>query len=140
MSQSFIEQMIELRDRIAPLAKEFGNPNVNSLIICKRENGVFRYLEIKPDPIIKEEFPTREQVQDLRSVEGLTRNYSVFGISRKYTEEQIRGEGIDYLVGGRLRLGSPVGGAKCNLLSLERKSLTWDAVLVERIGEQNFYL
>ena len=140
MSQSFIEQMIGLRDRVAPLAKEFGNPNVLSLIIRKRENGSFQYLEIKPDPVIQEDFPTREEIQKLSSVEGLTRTFSVSGISRKYREEQLRGIGIDYLIGGRLSLGSAVGGVVCNLVSLDRKTLTWDAILVERISEQNFYL
>lgn len=140
MSQSFIEQMIGLRDRVAPLAKEFGNPNVLSLIVRKRENGSFQYLEIKPDPVIQEDFPTREEIQKLSSVEGLTRSFSVSGISRKYREEQLRGIGIDYLIGGRLSLGSVVGGVVCNLVSLEEKTLTWDAVLVERISEQNFYL
>lgn len=140
MSQSFIEQMIGLRDRVAPLAKEFGNPNVLSLIVRKRENGVFRYLEIKPDPVIEEDFPTREEIQKLSSVEGLTRTYSISGISRKYQEDQLRGIGIDYLIGGRISLGEAVGGVVCNLVSLNRKTLTWDAVLIERIGEQNFYL
>lgn len=140
MSQSFIEQMIGLRDRVAPLAKEFGNPNVSSLIIRKRENGVFRYLEIKPDPVIEEDFPNREEIQNLSSVEGLTRTYSVSGISRKYREDQLRGIGIDYLIGGRISLGEAVGGVVCNLVSLNEKTLTWDAVLIERIGEQNFYL
>lgn len=132
--------MIGLRDRVACLAKDFGNPNVTSLIIRKRGNGSVEYLEIKPDPIIEEDFPNREQIQDLRSVEGLIRTYTVSGISRKYREDQLRGAGIDYLVGGRMRLASPVGGVSCNLVSLSEKTLTWDAVLVERISENNFYL
>lgn len=140
MTLSFINQMIGLRDRLAPLADEFGHPNVRSLIIRKRTSTGVEYLEITPDPVIEEEFPSKEAVQELRSVEGITKTYSVSGISRKYTEEQLRGAGIDYLVGARLKLGSPVGGVVCNLVSLTPKTLTWDAVLIERISERNFYL
>lgn len=138
--EPFFNQMINLRDRLTPIAKEYGNPNIQSLIIRKRFEGDNEYLEIHPSPLIKEQPLDREEIKNLGSIDGLVRAYSVLGISRRYKEEQLRGEGIDYLIRGRMKLGSPVGGIVCNLLSLEEKALTWNAVLIERISETNFYL
>lgn len=136
----FIQQMIFVRDQIAGLAGEFGNPNISSLIIRKRIGTSVSYLEIAPNPVIQEDFPSRESIENLSSIEGLKRIFNVSGVSRKYQEEQLRGIGVDYLIGARLKLGTPVGGRTCSLVSMDKKTLTWELQLVERIAEQNYYL
>lgn len=139
MSQSFVEQMIALRDRISPLAGGFGNPNVQSLVVRTRVGDGYEYLEITPDPVIQDQFPSKEGIENLSSVEGITKSYSVKGISRRYLEEQLKGEGVDYLVGADTTLYPP-DGVVCNLVSLTENIVTWDMELVEKISSQGFYL
>nr|WFD61302.1 MAG: hypothetical protein [uncultured cyanophage] len=139
MSQSFVEQMTALRDRISPLAGGFGNPNIRSLVVRTRLGNDYEYLEITPSPVIQDQFPSKEGIENLSSVEGITKSYSVKGISRRYLEEQLKGEGVDYIVGADTTFYPP-DGVVCNLVSLTKNIVTWDMELVEKISSQGFYL
>ncbi len=136
---NYIEQMVELRDRIAPLASEFGISTSRSLVISRRvlggEKFQIQYLEIEPKPIIERvppslasSFNSNQQIKidDLR----------VFGVSRKYQREWIIGTGISYFVDAQL-LGDKVsGGFEAEFVSIEELPLTWNLILRRRPDER----
>lgn len=136
----FITQMVKLRNKTAAIAGRYGNPDIAPLVVRNRdENGDFFYFQIEPDPHISEEIPRPETLQDIRSVEGLRRAFTILGIGRNYSKEQLKGEGVEYVVGARLRLGKPVGGVICQFVSIEERMLTWELQLVEKISENQIY-
>lgn len=136
---SFIQQMINLRDRGATLASKFGVPNVRSLVIITREENEDRYLEIEPHPIINEVRSENQEVEGLKSVTGITKTFEVKGISRKYSREQLEHHAIDYIIDGKVKFGKLISGITCRLISLNEQTTTWEMTLEQRIGESDFY-
>ena len=131
--------MIALRDRSAERARKFGLPNVRSLTIVTRLPGEDRYLEIKPTPIINELSIQNQAIDGLNRVSGAVRTYEVKGISRRYTQEQLEHQAVDYIIDGKFKFGELISGTLCRLTKLTEATLTWDMTLEERIGERNFY-
>jgi hypothetical protein len=130
-SSSFLNQMIMLRDRISPLADKFGIPTVRTLIIRTRTSIDTSFLEITPKPVIKEISPEKDETP-MRSIQGVSRKFSVKGISRRYTQEQLQYLAVDYLVDG-------YDGIPCQFVSLVANALTWDLEIEEKITEPQLY-
>lgn len=132
---TYVEQMIALRDRVAPLAGAFGIPTARSLIIQRREKNRSEYLEISPKPIIDrvppflaQAFNTSQQIK----IDDL----QVSGITRRYPREWIVGTGISYFVDAGLLLDRIVGGFEAEFVSIEELPLTWNLILRRRPDER----
>lgn len=131
---SYIEQMVALRDTIAPLAYQFGIPTARSLIIVRRwlnegaEDMSVGYLEISPKPIIERvppslasAFNSNQQIKidDLR----------VSGISRHIPKQWVVGTGISYFIDAQLLLDKVTGGFEAEFVSIDELPLTWNLIL-----------
>lgn len=139
-SRSYIEQMIRLRDSVAPFAASFGIPNSRSLIIRTRSlDESLRYLAIAPTPIITEIDFSQKNIEGFSGISGPEKTFEVKGVSRHYTRFQLEQEAVDFVVGGELRLGKLVGGIVCELKSLKENPITWDLTIVQKIAEQSLY-
>ena len=136
---NYVEQMVQLRDAIAPLGAEFGIATSRSLIISRREiNGeaiLIQFLEVFPQPIIERVPPSMAtnfngiqqiKIDDLR----------VFGISRKYAREWVVGTGISYFIDASLLHEQVKGGFECEFVSIEELPLTWNLILRRRADER----
>lgn len=136
----FVSQMVKLRNKAAAIAGKYGNPDIAPVAVRNRDgDGNFLYFQIEPDPHVSEQIPRPESLQDIRSVEGLRRAFTILGVGRNYSKEQLKGEGVEYVVGARLRLGRPVGGVVCQFVSVEERMLTWELQVVEKISEKQIY-
>lgn len=131
--------MIALRDRSAERATKFGLPTIRSLIIVTRLPGEDKYLEIKPTPVITTLGTENQPIDGLNRVSGAVKTYEVKGISRRYTQEQLEHQVVDYIIDGKLKFGELISGTLCRLTKLTEQTLTWDMTLEERIGERDFY-
>lgn len=145
---NLIAQMAHLRQQIAGLAEEYGLPNVRSLILRKRTDKGYQYVQVKPNPvIITESSPQRSNLEDFNNIEVLQQPLTVKGISRRvdlatkwgYSYDDLVGSGIDYIVDGRLELGKVIGGIICNFESITERTIHWDMRLIYNIGEQSIY-
>jgi hypothetical protein len=136
---SFVEQMMQLRDAIAPLGAEFGITTSRSLIISRREVNqqsiLIQFFEVLPQPIIERVPPSMAtnfngnqqiKIDDLR----------VFGVTRKYPREWIVGTGISYFVDATLLHEQVKGGFECEFVSIEEMPLTWNLILRRRADER----
>jgi hypothetical protein len=137
---NYVEQMINLRDAIAPLGQAFGIPTCRSLIISRREiNDVaisIEFLEVLPQPIIERVSPyvaTNFNGTQQIKIDDL----QVYGISRKYPREWIIGTGISYFVDATLLHQQIRGGFECEFVSVEEMPLTWNLILRRRADERN---
>lgn len=136
----FVSQMVAVRNKVAGLAGRFGNPDIAGVVVRRQnEDGFYSYLQITPDPVVREDLPEIDQVRGVRSVEALRKAFVISGIGRHYKEESLRGPGMEYLVGARMVLNKPVGGVLCQFVSLEEKFLTWELRAIEKISEQQIY-
>ena len=139
-SNSYIEQMIRLRDRAAGFATQFGIPNSRSLIIRTRsQEEATRYLLVVPTPIITEVDFSQKPIEGFSGISGPVKTFEVKGISRRYTRTQLEFEAVDYILGGELRLGKIVGGITCTLQSLKENPITWDLTITQKIVENSLY-
>lgn len=136
MYLDYIQHMLTLRDYIAPLAGELGIPTTRSLIIRRRESRNTTYLKVEPLPIITTAHPRIEGFDGIGSVQVITGDFEVKGVSRKYTRSQLVGSRIDYVIDGILQDGVVNGGMICDLVTITENTLTWDLVLRQKIGEQ----
>jgi hypothetical protein len=137
---SFIEQMGKLRSNLSHLVSHLEVPNIKTLIIRKKvSRNVYEYLQINPTPVVTINSPMSEPMTDVSAVKLLVSKYSVKGVSRNYKASQLFGDGIDYVIGGEMRLGVLVGGVSCKFVSCQENSLTWDIELEQKIGEQSLY-
>jgi hypothetical protein len=137
---SFIEQMGKLRSNLSHLVSHLEVPNIKTLIIRKKvSRNVYEYLQINPNPVVTINSPMSEPMTDVSAVKLLVSKYSVKGVSRNYKSSQLFGDGIDYIIGGEMRLGTLVGGISCKFVSCQENSLTWDIELEQKIGEQSLY-
>lgn len=134
---TYLQQMINLRDMVAPEAENFGLPTSRTLIIRYKRESV-TYLQISPNPIIKELAPKTSNIgnQNMKVAVG---DFEVKGISRKYALESIIGSGIDYIIDGKLKNGKLIGGVECAYVTHQENSLTIDLTLQKRMGEQSMY-
>lgn len=121
MLKSYLDHMVAVRDRAAKLAANFGIPDIKEMKIVY-PNG--DHLLISPNPFISEEYPEPEAIEGL-DIQGLTVRFEVRGISRRYSESQLRGEGFQYLVGESL----------CNLIRITENMTTWDMELIYNRGQ-----
>jgi hypothetical protein len=140
-----MQQMIELRDAIAPLAGELGMATARSLVISRRElqSGgedepprlCINFVEVSPKPIIERVPPSLASsfngVQQIK-IDDL----QVFGISRKYPREWIVGTGISYFVDATLLYEQVRGGFECEFVSIEELPLSWNLILRRRADER----
>lgn len=129
--------MISLRDMVAPEAENFGLPTSRSLII-RYKKQIVTYLEISPQPIIKELAPKTSNIGN-QNIKGVVGDFEVKGISRKYPLEDIIGSGVDYIIDGKLKNGKLIGGVECTYITHQENSLTIDLTLQKRVGEQSMY-
>lgn len=129
--------MIELRDRVAPAADNFGLPTSRSLIIRYKSPNI-NYLEIFPKPNIKELAPKTGSVGN-QNIKGAIGDFEIKGISRKYELSAIVGSHIDYIIDGQLKNGKLVGGIECTYVTHTENSLTIDLTVQKRTGEQTMY-
>lgn len=129
--------MIEMRDRVATSAENFGLPTSRSLII-RYKSPVVTYLEILPRPNIKELAPKTGSVGN-QNIKGAIGDFEVKGISRKYPLSDIVGSHIDYIIDGELKRGKLIGGIECTYITHSENSLTIDLTLQKRTGEQSMY-
>lgn len=132
---TYVEQMIALRDRIAPLAGAFGIPTARSLIIQRREKGKSEYLEIDPKPIIDRVPPSLAQAFNTNQQIKID-DLQVSGITRRYPRECIVGTGISYFIDAQLLLDRIVGGFEAEFVSIEELPLTWNLILRRRPDER----
>jgi hypothetical protein len=136
---NFVEQMVQLRDAIAPLGAEFGIATSRSLVISRREVNqeaiLIQFLEVLPQPIIERVPPSMAtnfngtqqiKIDDLR----------VFGVSRKYPREWVVGTGISYFVDATLLHEQARGGFECEFVSIEEMPLTWNLILRRKPDER----
>lgn len=136
---SFVEQMMLLRDAIAPIAKELGMATSRSLVISRRVVGEsslkIDFLEISPQPIIERVSP--KQATNFNGTEQIKNDdLQIFGISRKYPREWIVGTGISYFVDAVLINNQIRGGFECDFISIEEQPLTWNLILRRRTDER----
>lgn len=137
---NFIEQMSKLRSSLSHLVSHLEVPNIKTLIVRKKvARNVYEYLQVEPNPVVTINSPTLEPMTDISAVKLLISKYSVKGVSRNYKSSQLFGDGIDYIIGGEMRLGTLVGGVTCKFISCQENALTWDIELEQKIGEQNLY-
>lgn len=136
---NFLEQMIGVRDRAAPLAKQFGIPNIMDFAIRYRNGEEFKYLKIEPQPVIDDEPPELERMENINNFELITVRYRIRGISRKYKRQQLEGDRIDYVIDPVWRVGELISGTICKLIQLTENSTTWDMSLIQKIGEEGIY-
>lgn len=132
---SYVEQMIFLRDRIAPLASAFGIPTARSLIIQRREKSRSEYLEIEPKPIIDRVPPSLAQAFNTNQQIKID-DLQVSGITRRYPREWIVGTGVSYFIDAQLLLDRIVGGFEAEFVSIEELPLTWSLILRRRPDER----
>ncbi|ALF52241.1 hypothetical protein ACX27_04245 [Nostoc piscinale CENA21] len=136
---NYTQQMISLRDCIAPLVDAFGIPTARSLIIQRRfqEDGRLKieYFAVEPKPIIDRVPPAIASAfnTDLQiKIDDL----QVSGISRKYPREWIVGTGISYFADAQLLLDRIVGGFEAEFVSIDELPLTWNLILRRRTDER----
>jgi len=140
VTTDFVAQMVKARNRVAGLAGQFGNPDIAGVVVRRQvDGGFYSYLQIKPDPVVREDLPELDQVRGVQSVEALRKAFVVSGIGRHYEEEKLRGPGVEYLIGARMVLDRPVGGTLCQFVSLEEKFLTWELRAIEKLSENQIY-
>lgn len=130
---TYLSEIQGVRDEFATLAE--GLPDVPTLVIVKRTNQATTYLRIDPSPSIA---PVPAKMIALFGEAGIqvgVNDFNVRGISCKYTEEQIVGSGISYLVGAEMVNDVPVGGIVCNAVmgTIDNGGgLSWDMVLTRK--------
>ncbi len=130
---TYLSEVQGVRDEFATLAE--GLPDVPTLVIVKRTNQATTYLKIDPSPSIT---IVPAKMVALFGEAGITvgvNDFNVRGISCKYTEEQIVGSGISYLVGADMATGVPVGGIVCNAVmgTIDNGGgLSWDMIITRK--------
>lgn len=136
---NYTQQMIALRDRIAPLSGAFGIPTARSLVIQRRFQGEGKaridYLEIDPKPIIERVPPSIAQAFNSNQQIKID-DLQISGISRKYPREWVVGTGISYFVDSQLLLNRIVGGFEAEFVSVDELPLTWNLILRRRPDER----
>lgn len=139
--KSYVEQMIDLRDRIAPLSGVFGIPTARSLIIRRRwlppgeESMRVDYLEVNPQPIIDRVAPSLAAAFNT-SLQVKIDDLQVSGISRRYPREWIIGTGVSYFIDAQLLMDRIVGGFEAEFVSVDELPLTWNLILRRRPDER----
>ena len=140
-STTYIEQMIALRDSVAPLAGAFGIPTARSLVIQRRwvalgDSGVDFFL-IDPKPIIERVPPYIAQAfNGNQQIQIKIDDLQVSGITRRYPRELIVGTGISYFVDSQLLLNQVIGGFEAEFVSIDELPLTWNLILRRRPDER----
>lgn len=87
------------RDAAASHAVEFGVTTAKAFTIGKRDS-FFTWLDIEPRPSIDIVSPQVIAVyEDIPGIEFELDDIRVQGISKKYTRDQIMGDGIFYIIG-----------------------------------------
>lgn len=130
---TYLSEVQGVRDEFATLAQ--GLPDVPTLVIVKRTNQLTTYLKIDPSPTITLVPAKMVALFGEAGIQVGVNDFSVKGISCKYTEEQIVGSGISYLVGAEMVNDIPVGGIACNTVmgTIDNGGgLSWDMVLTRR--------
>jgi hypothetical protein len=133
---NYISQLQAVRDEFAGLAT--GLPNTAmSLTVVNRNSGT-NYLIIDPTPYINNVSAKMVAMLGEAGIQVGVQDYDVKGISAKYTEEQLTGIGIHYLIGADVSSGVPVGGILCQevmgTLNNGRSGICWDIVLTRKQG------
>lgn len=138
---SYVEQMIGLRDLVAPLAGAFGIPTARSLIIQRRwlptdeEKMRVDYLEVQPNPII-DRVPPSIAAAFNTNLQVKIDDLQVSGISRHYPREWVVGTGISYFIDAQLLMDRIVGGFEAEFVSVDELPLTWNLILRRRPDER----
>ena len=135
MSFNLSSYFLPFRDRSASLATQFGLPEARSLVVVKRSAASVTYLEIDPRPNISRMNPKLiDFYSKLSSVQLELDDFQVF-ISKTYTQSQIDGRGVSYLVDATLIGGVPSGGIECDRIlgmDIEEQDLHWKLLLRRR--------
>ncbi len=130
---TYLSEVQGVRDEFATLAE--GLPDVPTLVIVKRTNQVTTYLKIDPSPTIAHVPAKMAALFGEAGIQVGVNDFSVKGISCKYTEEQIVGSGISYLVGAEMVNDIPVGGIVCNAVmgTIDNGGgLSWDMIITRK--------
>jgi hypothetical protein len=130
---TYLSEVQGVRDEFATLAE--GLPDVPTLVIVKRTNQATTYLKIDPSPTITIVPAKMVALFGEAGIQVGVNDFSVKGISCKYTEEQIVGSGISYLVGADVTTGVPVGGIVCNAVmgTIDNGGgLSWDMIITRK--------
>jgi hypothetical protein len=140
MAVDLIGQLIAFRDMAACMAGEFSIHTPRSLIIKRMvvPDGetvpVIEYQEINPKPVILTADPKTASAfnspQNVISIE--IDDLQVKGISRKYSEADLVGTGVEYFIDGQLDSTGAIltGGVRCDFIAITRTAaLTWDMLL-----------
>jgi|GEM_PF-4689193 len=132
---NYISQLQAVRDEFAGLAT--GLPNIVSLTVVNRNSGM-NYLIIEPSPWINVVPAKMVALLGQAGIQVGVNDYEVKGISTKYTQDQLTGIGIHYLVGADVSTGIPVGGILCQevmgTLNNGRSGICWNMVLTRKQG------
>ena len=131
---NYISQIQGVRDEFAGLATGLPN-NLLSLTVVNRNSGT-NYLIIKPNPFINDIPAKMVALLGQAGIQVGVNDYDVKGISAKYTQDQLTGIGIHYLIGADVSTGVPVGGIVCQevmgTLTNKRSGISWDIVLTRK--------
>ncbi|MEW6494503.1 MAG: hypothetical protein AB1589_18600 [Cyanobacteriota bacterium] len=140
---TYIEQMVALRDSVAPLAGAFGISTARSLVIQRRwvapTEGKTRvdYLDINPKPIIERVPPAIAQAfNGVGQIQIKIDDLQINGITRHYPREWIVGTGISYFVDSQLLMDRVIGGFEAEFVSIDELPLTWNLILRRRPDER----
>jgi len=139
-----MQQMVGLRDSVAPLAGVWGIPTVRSLILRKRfasdtEGLVTEFVEITPRVHIDTVSPRLANAFQ-SSIQIEIDDFQVSGISRSYSRSDLVGTSIAYFVDGVLTDdGSAIAsGIECDFIAITESSLTWDLILRRKADDRDY--
>lgn len=131
---TFINRMIQVRDRFAVVASRFGVDDVRSLYAKRRVNNGFETQPITPNPFIQEIQFDLQSVEDLSSIKGMVRVFQVKGISKNYQRYELEAEVMEYEVSEKNS-----DNIRCQLVDIKDEGLTWSIRLEQKLGEQSLY-
>lgn len=128
--KSHLRQMIQLRDRGAYLADNFGFHSSRQLRLHIKKNNGIEVHRIHPDPTIEEIQFDIESTESVDSIKGMKKIFEVKGVSKTYTRSQLENGIYEYEIDD---------GIMCGLIDLTENTLTWDLRLEQSIREEGLF-
>ena len=123
-----------MRDCTAELATQLEVPSALVLIIRSvGEDGEFVEREVRPRPISVEILQTQNAFDEAPNIRGQVKRWSVKGVSKRYTREELARQDYDYII----RQSGSID-VVCRLSEIKLQTLTWDLILEQKLGEQQW--